>query len=426
MENKRSVLVIDDSPTVRRLVELVLSQEECEVYTARDGDEGLDIARKIIPSIILVDFIMPRMNGYKLCKIIRSDSLLKDIPLILITAKGEEVGQTFEEKFGVLHYFQKPFEPSSLVKKINEILGAPDKKPVEERKPIEQFYPTALESTGELIESVDRLLRYYFEKEFKVLLKNLMVEVLKETKVIRSSELIISGQVRHLSVADVLQLIGTLNLSGKLTVVSTNLSSEVYLDKGQIISATVSKPGYRTFLTDLLLEEKRLKKRDLNAVISKAKKQNLPVGRVLVQKGFITDDELMSYLKRLTEDAIFHVLSANSGYFYLEDIPLPLNLSDIKFRIPSSAAILEGLRKLDESRLAAEIFRSDDIIPVPLITNEDAIKEISLVDKELKIFSLIDGKTTLKDIIIKGKLDEIEVKRICYLLQKIGLLKIKQ
>ncbi len=419
MGKKKSVLIVDDSLTVRRLVELVLSREGYKVYTAPDGDEGLEIARKVIPSIILVDFVMPRMNGYKLCKLIRSDRKLKDIPLILITSKGEDVGQSFEEKFCVLHYFQKPFEPDELIEKINEVLG------VQEGAPADTVVSAPLDTQGELIEGIDKLLRYYFEKEFRVLLKTLMVEVLKETEVARSTGLIISGELRYLTVADVLQFTGMLNLSGRLSVVSTNLNSEIYLERGQIVFSTISKPGYRTFLTDLLIEEKRLKKKDLKSIVAEAKKLNLPVGRVLVQKGSITDDELMGYLKRLTEDAIFHTLAATSGHFYLEETPLPLNLSDIKFRLSTSATILDGLRKLDESRLAAEIFRSDDMIPLRLITNEDALEGINLDDKELRIFSLIDGKTILKDIIIKSKLDELEAKRICYSLQKIGLLKIK-
>ncbi|NOY39981.1 MAG: response regulator [Nitrospirae bacterium] len=418
MGKKKSVLIVDDSLTVRRLVELVLSREGYEVYTAPDGDEGLEIARKVIPSIILVDFVMPRMNGYKLCKLIRSDRKLKDIPLILITSKGEDVGQSFEEKFCVLHYFQKPFEPDELIEKINEVLG------VQEEAPDKTVVSAPLDTEGELIEGIDKLLRYYFEKEFRVLLKTLMVEVLKETEVARSTGLIISGELRYLTVADILQFTGMLNLSGRLSVVSTNLNSEIYLERGQIVFSTISKPGYRTFLTDLLIEEKRLKKKDLKNIVAEAKKLSLPVGRVLVQKGSITDDELMGYLKRLTEDAIFHTLAATSGHFYLEETPLPLNLSDIKFRLSTSATILDGLRKLDESRLAAEIFRSDDMIPLRLITNEDALEGINLEDKEIRIFSLIDGKTSLKDIIIKSRLDELEAKRICYSLQKIGLLKI--
>lgn len=415
MEAKKKVLVIDDSPTVRRLAELVLTQSGYEVFTAPDGDEGLELAKKIKPSIILVDFIMPRMNGYKLCKIIRSDPSLKDIPLMLITAKGEEVGQTFEEKFGVIHYFQKPFEPDDLVNKINEVLG------METREEMTRPQP---ESAEMLVENIDRLFKYYFEQELKVLLKSIMTEVLKETEVVRCNGLIISGELNHLSVADVLQFIGMIGLSGKLTVVSRNVNSEVYLEKGQIVFAAISKTGYRRFLTDMLIEDGRIEKKQLNAVVSEAKKRRLPVGRILIQEGFITEDELMVYLKTRIEEAIFHTLSVSSGNFYLEEEPLPLRLSDIKFRIPVSSIILDSLRKLDESRVAAEIFHSNDLVPVRLITNVEVLEDVSLDEKEFKLFSLIDGKSRLSDIIIKSNLDELEVKRIFYSLQKIGLLKI--
>ena len=421
MEEKKSVLVIDDSPTVRRLAEIVLSQAGYEVYTADDGDEGLDIAKRVHPSIILVDFVMPRMNGYKLCKIIRSDPDLKHIPLILITAKGEDVGQTFEERFGVLHYFQKPFEPDDLVAKIDEVLGI---EKIEEEKAV--FSSATVGAPNEnFLEMMEKLLKYYFEHELKVLVKNIMIEVLKETEVVRSGGLIFSGELKNLSIADILQFIGMVGLSGRLSVISSNLNAEIYLDKGNIVFATVSKPGYRNFLTDRLIEAGKIKVEDIRECLTDAKKQNLPIGRVLVQKGYITEDELMTFLRQLTEDAIFHTLAVNGGHFYLEDTPIPLNISDIKFRIPMSTIILDGLRKLDESRVAAEMFKSNEMIPVRLITNVEALEDISLDEKELKVFSLVDGKTNLGEIISKSRLDELEVKRSCYTLQKIGLMKIK-
>ena len=91
-EAKR-ILVVDDSPTVRRLIELILSQQGYKIYTAEDGDKGLEVAREISPSAILVDFVMPRMNGHMFCKTLRSDPKMKDIPIILISSKGEVVGQ---------------------------------------------------------------------------------------------------------------------------------------------------------------------------------------------------------------------------------------------------------------------------------------------------------------------------------------------
>ncbi|HHN66260.1 MAG TPA: response regulator [Nitrospirae bacterium] len=421
MKEKRAVLVIDDSPTVRRLAEIVLSQAGYEVYTAEDGDEGLEMAKRVHPSIILVDFLMPRMNGYKLCKIIRSDPELKDIPLILITAKGEDVGQTFEEKFGVLHYFQKPFEPDDLVAKIAEVIGT------EQDREEEVVHPgISAEAHGEnLVEMMEKLFKYYFEHELKVLVKNIMHEVLKETEVVRSGGLIFSGELKNLSIADILQFISMSALSGRLSVISSNLNAEIYLEKGNIVFATVSKPGYRNFLTDRLIEAGKIKFEEIRGCLADAKKQNLPIGRVLVQKGYVTEDELMVFLRQLTEDAIFHTLAVNGGHFYLEDSPIPLNISDIKFRIPINTIILDGLRKLDESRVAAVMFKSNDMVPVRLITNVEVLEDISLDEKELKVFSLMDGQNTLGDIINKSRLDELEVKRICYTLQKIGLMKIK-
>ncbi|HMK61547.1 MAG TPA: response regulator [Dissulfurispiraceae bacterium] len=121
---KEKIVVIDDSPIVRKLAELALEEEGYKVYTAEDGEEGLRISEEIRPSVILVDFIMPRISGYQFCKSARENELLKDIPIILITGKGEDVGKKFEEKFGVVDYFIKPFKSEMLVEKVNSIVNA--------------------------------------------------------------------------------------------------------------------------------------------------------------------------------------------------------------------------------------------------------------------------------------------------------------
>jgi len=119
----RSILVVDDSPTVRRLVELILTQHGFTVHTAEDGEEGLEVAFETKPDAILVDFVMPRMNGHVFCKTLRETEGMEDTPIILISSKGEVVGQAFEEQFGVLHYFSKPFEPEDLLSKLDEVFG---------------------------------------------------------------------------------------------------------------------------------------------------------------------------------------------------------------------------------------------------------------------------------------------------------------
>jgi CheY-like chemotaxis protein len=119
---KEKIVVIDDSPIVRKLAELALEEEGYKVYTAEDGEEGLRICEEVRPSVILVDFIMPRISGYQFCEAARDNELLKDIPIILITGKGEDVGKKFSEKFGVVDYFIKPFKSEILVEKVNAII----------------------------------------------------------------------------------------------------------------------------------------------------------------------------------------------------------------------------------------------------------------------------------------------------------------
>ncbi len=94
--SKGKILVIDDSPIVRKLAEMALADEGYEVFTAENGEDGLRLAEEIGPSVILVDFIMPRMSGYQFCQLVRENQNLKDTPIILITARGMMSGASFQ------------------------------------------------------------------------------------------------------------------------------------------------------------------------------------------------------------------------------------------------------------------------------------------------------------------------------------------
>lgn len=121
--SKGKILVVDDSPIVRKLAEVSLQEAGYEVYTASDGEEGLKTASAVKPDLILVDFIMPKITGTQFCKLLKENEMLKDIPIILITGKGESLGQTFIEKYGVLDYFTKPFKSEDLIEKVEATLA---------------------------------------------------------------------------------------------------------------------------------------------------------------------------------------------------------------------------------------------------------------------------------------------------------------
>src|ERR1700759_2088622 len=108
------VLVIDDSPTITKVVQLVLTKAGYQVQTAPDGEAGLEAVRAQRPDLILLDFVMPRMNGYQFCRELVADAKLRDIPVVLMSAKGDQVGERFVKVMGIVDYITKPFSPEAI------------------------------------------------------------------------------------------------------------------------------------------------------------------------------------------------------------------------------------------------------------------------------------------------------------------------
>src|SRR4051812_36171472 len=109
-----TVLVIDDSPTILKVVQLVLTKAGYVVHTASDGEEGVARASEVKPKLILLDFVMPRMNGYQVCRAIADNPELKDVPIVLMSAKGDQVGERFVKVMGIVDYITKPFSPDAI------------------------------------------------------------------------------------------------------------------------------------------------------------------------------------------------------------------------------------------------------------------------------------------------------------------------
>ncbi len=417
------VLIVDDSPTVRRLGELILSQQGYAVHTAEDGEQGLATAKRVHPDAILVDYVMPKMNGHTFCKLLREDEGMKNVPLILISSKGEAVGEAFEKEFGVIHYFSKPFEPDDLVHKLEEVLGSVVS---EGSSGGEEGQGSVASGTIENI--VDKVLRQYFQKDFPLLMRNVLSDTLNEAGLVQKSGMVLSGDLSEVLLPDIINFAYNSRLSGRLTVFSREVFGEIFIDEGNFVFATSSRKNIRNiFLTDLLLKDGRLKAdgEELNECVAEARSRNIPIGRILVERHLVTESELMDYLQQHAQDAFAATLDVKEGNFFLEHDALPTNLQDLTIRVPLISVLMEGLSHLDEKHLAASEFEDEEMVLVRLITNEDALETVNLKPRELDIFGLIDGKKPLREIIALSQLEPLETKRICYALRKVGLLRVK-
>jgi DNA-binding response OmpR family regulator len=119
---KATVLVVDDDPVIQRLLQVNFEMEDYEVLTAGDGVEGLEMARAEHPDIVLLDIMMPKMNGLEVCSALKGDDATKAIPIILLSAKAQAADLQAGQDTGADDYVTKPFDPLELLDKVSAIL----------------------------------------------------------------------------------------------------------------------------------------------------------------------------------------------------------------------------------------------------------------------------------------------------------------
>ena len=119
---ERKVLVVDDEENITQILEFSITAEGYEVITASNGEEAIEKARKEQPNLIILDIMIPKVDGYEACRVLKSNPLTKKIPVILLTAKGREIDKRLGFEVGATDYIVKPFSPSKLIDKINEYL----------------------------------------------------------------------------------------------------------------------------------------------------------------------------------------------------------------------------------------------------------------------------------------------------------------
>jgi len=121
MPTKR-ILVVDDETELVKAIEIRLKAAEYEVLTAYDGQEGLDKAKKEKPNLIILDLMLPKMDGYKVCGLLKADTRYNKIPIIMFTARAQESDKQMGKEVGADAYITKPFDAKVLLAKISNLL----------------------------------------------------------------------------------------------------------------------------------------------------------------------------------------------------------------------------------------------------------------------------------------------------------------
>ncbi len=121
----RSVLVVDDEPNIVLSLEYLLKQVGYDVHVARDGEAALSAIAEHRPGLVLLDVMMPKRDGYDVCRTIRASADWADMPVIMLTARGSDSDRQMGMDAGANEYITKPFSTRDVVEKVRHFLGIP-------------------------------------------------------------------------------------------------------------------------------------------------------------------------------------------------------------------------------------------------------------------------------------------------------------
>jgi CheY-like chemotaxis protein len=425
------ILNIDDSPTVQRLIEMILSSQGYQVVLASDGEAGIAMAKAEKPAVILVDFVMPKMNGFQVCKALKEDPEFKDTPIILVTSKGDTVGSKFVDVLGITEYFTKPFQPDELLAKIREVIdkrqgaapaarknGQPQPTTVEQTEPKKTPPPTPTELEGIIRKVVERALDEFVQQSLPELIRR---ELAKAPETTPAG---IKGDVSHFRTVEVMQMLGLQRQTGRLTLKRSGTGADIFFRDGAVVFATSTSSGGTLDLSELLKKTCRLEDDSVGHALRIAEMTHQPIDAVLAQEKMVNPRAFAENLRRHTESAVYKIMAWRDGNFVFEKTPPPIFATPLQIKVDD--LLLEGARRADEWTLIEQKIPDFEMVFEAMIGNAEELTTRGMSDIDMTVFSLINGKRTVQDIIDVSCLGEFEVAKSLFILLSVNLIRIKK
>ena len=119
----KKVVVIDDEPFILMMIEDKLKKAMIDVVTLRSSVGAVEVIKKEKPGLIILDWMMPELSGIELCKILKQDAEIAEIPIFMLTAKGQDADEQLGLRSGVTRYITKPFSPKALLEMVEEVMN---------------------------------------------------------------------------------------------------------------------------------------------------------------------------------------------------------------------------------------------------------------------------------------------------------------
>jgi CheY-like chemotaxis protein len=446
------ILVVDDSPTIRRVVASILEARAYEAVTAEDGQDALNqLNNGTEVDLVLLDFVMPRMNGYQFCRELRSKPEGRNLPIVLMSAKGDKIRGQFVQQTGAIDAITKPFDALGLIavvegalKKHEEGRGRP--VPEGDTMPDEETIAESLRPSQVTPSEDPAVRRAQTAREFGNTLAKLVIPELKKidgfavedeplseaiaaaitpesmgglSSLLRVLDFgdfaqdVLTGDISVISIAEILQLLHLQHQTGALLISNRKSEITLFVREGNIDFASSRGVRDEFLLGRYLVESGAISREDLDTVlIQRTSKQKL-LGDTLQELGLVESEAVTHAITRQTSELIYEVVRWKQGRFTFT-VGIPAEVAGVRLGLSISALVMEGFRRVDEWRLIEGTFDFEEV----LVRDENAIERVgdesALTKREKSVLECIDGQRTVREIVDHMEGSSFEVCKIIY------------
>jgi CheY-like chemotaxis protein len=394
-----SILVIDDSPTILKLVEMTLAKAGYRVSTADCGEDGILAATERVPDLLLLDYLLPDLNGDDVCRAISGNMALSTVPVIIMSAKGEEVSANFSNIVGVVDVLPKPFSPDALLTVVTHTLEKHPRQRKAEAKVDHQ-------EIVDLFATVDK------EKPAGLPIGPDGAALVADLAVV--------------SIADILLLMQDRLHTGMLRLAGQDASIEIWVHQGRIDFAGARGVADEFLLGHFLVRGGMIEHAKLVEVLEqrRAATTNELLGADLCKRGLLKEPELKTAMAQQTTALVFEGLRWGEGRLsFHPKTEISPAAREAGLGLPIDGIIMQGLRRVDEWRVIGREISNFDMV---FVRSEDKIAGFDaqrLLHEEALILELVNGKNSVRDIVRQSKLGSYDVTQVLFRLLRCKLIR---
>lgn len=459
-----TILVIDDSPTIRKVVTANLRKAGYVVESAGDGQEGLEVAQQLNPQLILLDFVMPRMNGFQFCLALRKIPYFANVPVVLMSAKGDKIGAKFIQQMGAVDSITKPFSPEALLAVTGHVLAKYPATGDEPTRKVRAIEPYQKQDTNDDLEpdidDVDTERQWSIAEnaqarevadQIAARVADILTSTLPDlaprgdeiedalsrrltTKALETISLSISqlepaagqaalaGDIATVPLPEVLQLLQLQKQTGCFEVIRDRFKVAIYFHSGSV-SLAQARDGRSEFLLGrLMVEEEIIGRTELELLLRNEEPCHALLGELLVERGYLVQDDLEQILERQTCELTYEVLRWHRGRYAFRPDVLSRESELARLGLSAETILMEGFRRVDEWRLIEEKIEDFDVVFMCDDFAVDRFGKERLTQEEQTVLDAVDGFRTLREIVELTQMGSFLVSKLLYRLLSVQLI----